>query len=56
MFATPASDNNNACGSLGDGVDLGLSFSSSDVELASQELGNGSTNLYYAKTKLTVGF
>jgi len=42
--------------SLGDGVGLGLSFSSSDVDLASQELGNGSTNLYYAEAKLTVGF
>jgi hypothetical protein len=42
--------------SLGDGVDLGLSFSSSDVDLASQGAGNGSTNLYYAEAKLTVGF
>jgi hypothetical protein len=42
--------------SLGDGVDLGLSFSSSDVDLAAEALGNGSTNLYYAEAKLTVGF
>jgi hypothetical protein len=41
---------------LGDGVDLGLTFTSSDVDLAAQGAGNGSTNLYYAEAKLTVGF
>jgi hypothetical protein len=44
---------------LGDGVDLGLSFSTNDVSLAS-EIGNGGnsgdTNNYKAEAKVTVAF
>jgi len=44
---------------LGDGVDLGLSFSTNDVSLASEEFGDGNdgdTNNYKAQAKITVGF
>jgi len=44
---------------LGDGVDLGLSFSTNDVSLASEENGGGhggDTNNYRAQAKITVGF
>jgi hypothetical protein len=39
--------------SLGDGVDLGLSFSTADTELASQLTDD---NYYFAEASLTVGF
>jgi len=39
--------------SLGDGVDLGLSFSTADTELASQIADD---NYYFAEASLTVGF
>jgi len=42
--------------SLGDGVDLGLSFSTSDVSLESEQGGAGDTNYYFAEASLTVGF
>jgi hypothetical protein len=44
---------------LGDGVDLGLSFSTNDVSLASEEFGDGhdgDTNNYKAQAKITVSF
>jgi hypothetical protein len=41
--------------SLGDGVDLGLSFSTADTDLAS-EATIGDTNYYFAEASLTVGF
>jgi cytidine deaminase len=41
--------------SLGDGVDLGLSFSTSDVSEAAQAVV-GDTNYYFAEASLTVGF
>jgi len=42
--------------SLGDGVDLGLSFSTSDLDLASEATIAGDTNYYFAEASLTVGF
>jgi len=44
---------------LGDGVDLGLSFSTNDMSLASEEFGDGNdgdTNNYRAQAKITVSF
>ena len=41
---------------LGDGVDLGLSFSTSDVTLQSEKGGAGDTDFYFAEASLTVGF
>jgi hypothetical protein len=41
---------------LGDGVDLGLSFSTSDVTLQSEKAGAGETDFYFAEASLTVGF
>ena len=41
---------------LGGGVDLGLSFSTSDVSLESEQGGAGDTNYYFAEASLTVGF
>jgi len=41
---------------LGDGVDLGINFSTNEMDLASQALGDGATNNYYAAATLTVGF
>jgi len=41
---------------LGDGVDLGLDFSSSNVDIAAESLGNGKTSNYHAEASLTVGF
>jgi len=44
---------------LGDGVDLGLSFSTNDMSLASEEFGDGNdgdTNNYKAQAKITVSF
>jgi hypothetical protein len=41
---------------LGDGVDLGLSFSTSDVTLQSEKGGAGDTDFYFAEANLTVGF
>jgi len=43
--------------SLGDGVDLGLVFSTSDLDLASESGADSeSTNTYFAEASLTVGF
>jgi hypothetical protein len=43
--------------SLGDGVDLGLSFSTADTSLLSESMaGGGDTNYYFAEASLTVGF
>lgn len=43
--------------SLGDGVDLGLVFSTSDLDLASESgADSASTNYYFAEASLTVGF
>jgi hypothetical protein len=42
--------------SLGDGVDLGLSFSTNDVSLAANTGGPGDSNNYRGEVSLTVGF
>jgi hypothetical protein len=42
--------------SRGDGVDLGLSFSTSEADLISEAAGAGTTNYYFAEASLTVGF
>jgi len=42
--------------SLGDGVDLGLSFSTSDVDQIAQAADTASTNYHFAEASLTVGF
>jgi len=42
--------------SLGDGVDLGLQFSTNEADLAAEAAGNGKTNNYFAEASLTVGF
>jgi len=42
--------------SLGDGVDLGLQFSTNEVDLYGQSQGNGKENNYFAEASLTVGF
>jgi len=42
--------------SLGDGVDLGLQFSTNEVDLAAEAAGNGKTNNYFAEASLKVGF
>ncbi len=44
---------------LGDGVDLGLNFSTNDVDIASEENGGGhggDLDTYFAELALTVGF
>ena len=41
---------------LGDGVDLGMQFSTNNVDLKSEEDGNGKTSNYFAELSLTVGF
>jgi len=41
---------------LGDGVDLGLQFSTNQVDLYGQKQGNGKENNYFAEASLTVGF
>jgi hypothetical protein len=41
---------------LGDGVDLGLQFSTNEVDFYGQSQGNGKENNYFAEASLTVGF
>jgi hypothetical protein len=41
---------------LGDGVDLGLSFSTNDVSLAANTGGPGDSSNYRGEVSLTVGF
>jgi len=42
--------------SLGDGVDLGVVFSTSDADFAAEAAGAGSITTYFVEASLTVGF
>ena len=41
---------------LGDGVDLGLNISNTEVDNASEELGNGPQDAWRAGVSVTLGF